>query len=78
MPLSRTNAIEVFSGVKPWIAESRMLVAYAVPRKANMPTTVTIEAIAKARLREQVEPQQRRGRAPLGRDEQRRGRRRRG
>ena len=32
-----TNAIEVFSGVNPWMADSRMLVGYVVPRKANMP-----------------------------------------
>ena len=32
MMFSRTKAIEVFKGEYPWVAESRMLVAYAVPR----------------------------------------------
>src|SRR3954471_8104598 len=49
-PCSRTNANAVSIGENSWIAESRMLVEYAVPRKANMPTTVMIEFTAKARL----------------------------
>ena len=48
-PLRKTKATEAFSGVNPWIAVSRMLVAYAVPMKANMPTTVTIALTANAR-----------------------------
>ena len=50
IPLSSTNAIDDFNGEKPWIAESLMLVAYAVPRKLNMATTVTIAATLKARF----------------------------
>ena len=50
MPFRNKNAMEVFSGVNPWMTDSRMLVAYAVPRKANMPSTVTIAATANARL----------------------------
>src|SRR3954468_24264409 len=53
-PCSRTNAVAVFSGENPWIADSRMLVAYVVPRKANIPTRVTIEFTEKARLRNRL------------------------
>ena len=48
-PLRKTNARDAFSGVNPSIAVSRMLVAYAVPMKANMPTTVTMAFTANAR-----------------------------
>src|SRR3954451_1324988 len=53
-PCSSTKATAVFSGLKPWIADSRMLVEYAVPRKANIPTRVTIEFTEKARLRNRL------------------------
>src|SRR3954447_11755327 len=49
-PWMSTKASAVLSGLKPWIADRRMLVAYAVPRKPNMPSTVTTEVMANARL----------------------------
>src|SRR4051794_32139490 len=53
-PCSSTKATAVFSGLKPWNADSRMLVEYAVPRKANIPTRVTTEFTEKARLRNRL------------------------
>lgn len=38
-------------GLWCWITPIRMLVAWAVPRKLNMPTTVMIETTANDRLR---------------------------
>ena len=45
------NATDVRSGLWCWIGPSRMLVAYAVPRKLNMPTTAMIDATVNALLR---------------------------
>ena len=50
-PCNNRNATDVRSGACSWIGPSRIEVAYAVPRNENMPTTATIDAIAKRRLR---------------------------
>jgi hypothetical protein len=51
MPLRKRNATDVFSGENPWIADSRMLVAYAMPRNANMASTVTAHGDASSHPR---------------------------
>src|SRR4029453_13506149 len=50
-PLAARNGTARRIGLRCWITPRRKLVAYAKPRKENMPTTATTDTAAKSRLR---------------------------